>query len=170
MICVIGYMGAGKSFISEHMEKHFNWKVADLDEYIMKQEGSTIPDLLQDSEAYFRKLESVCLAAISQENFDLVSLGGGAACSEKNMQIIKDKFTSIYLKWSPETLFNRLKNNKQNRPLIAHLSDDELKVFIEQSLAERSSYYNKADIVFDGDHQSIEELLTILSDYALRKG
>ncbi len=170
MFCLIGYMGAGKSYLSNYMADNSDWKVADLDNYIVEKEGATILEMMQNSEAYFRKLESAYLQEITTSDFDLVSLGGGTACSEENWKIIKKKYTSIYLKWSVDTLFERLKHDKADRPLIAHFSDEDLKEFIQKSLNEREAFYTRADIIFDGDHQTLEELTAILSNYAIRKG
>ncbi len=152
------------------MQEHFNWRIADLDDYIAENEGRPVADILIESEEKFRNLESFYLQEIVKEKFDLVSLGGGTACSEKNLKIIKDNYTSIYLKWNPTTLFNRLKDNRENRPLIANLEEENLLSFITEKLSQREIYYKQATIVFDGDHQTKEELLTMLSNYALRKG
>ncbi len=162
-------MGAGKSFLSKYMTQQYNWKVVDLDDYIIEKEGATITELMAISEEHFRVLESKYLAELASLDFDLVSLGGGTPCSEENWKVISQNYTSIYLKWSGQTLFNRLKDNKLDRPLIAKLEDPDLIYFIDKSLAERAKYYERADIIFDGDQQKIEELLAILSDYAIRK-
>lgn len=57
--------------------------------------------------------------------------------------------TTIYLKTSPEILFERLKNERSQRPLLKNLSESELKSFIQKRLEEREPFYQRADFVWN---------------------
>jgi shikimate kinase len=67
---------------------------------------------------------------------------------------------SIYLQASVQTITERLKSEKDKRPLIAHLATDEnLVEFVGKHLFERSSYYLKAQEKVIIDDLSSEEIL-----------
>ncbi|HRV55975.1 MAG TPA: shikimate kinase, partial [Mangrovimonas sp.] len=67
---------------------------------------------------------------------------------------------TIYLKMSIEQLSKRLLQEKDTRPLIAHLkSDDELNEFIGKHLFERQYYYNQASIILDVNGNSVQEIV-----------
>ncbi len=68
---------------------------------------------------------------------------------------------TVYLQMEPAALVSRL-HNRQKRPLIAHLDDEQLLVFIEEKLAERDPFYTKAQLIinaFDLDAETLEERL-----------
>jgi len=49
------------------------------------------------------------------------------------------------------------------RPLVAHLSDSELKLFIAESLGQRAPFYEKAQLIFDADNAKNAELEEMLN-------
>jgi len=58
-IVLIGYMGSGKSLVGSHLAKKIDYKFIDLDQYIEKNEGSSISKIFEDSgDIYFRKIET----------------------------------------------------------------------------------------------------------------
>jgi shikimate kinase len=58
----------------------------------------------------------------------------------------------------------RLRQNKDKRPLVAKLNDQELKDFIEQRLANRNSFYEQAEFIFYADEQKINKLIAVLTN------
>ena len=65
-----------------------------------------------------------------------------------------DIFT-IYLKTSPDIIYERIKNNKK-RPL---LQVENPKKEIEKILSSRESYYNKANLIINTDNKTIDEII-----------
>jgi len=57
---------------------------------------------------------------------------------------------TIYLKLTPSQLRNRLSGRSDQRPLIKDLSDEDLLSFIEEKLAIREKWYNRAELNFNG--------------------
>ena len=58
--------------------------------------------------------------------------------------------TTIYIKLSPEEIYNNLKNDDLNkRPLLKNLSDEELMNKIKNDLKKREKYYKKAKYTYD---------------------
>ena len=88
----------------------------------------------------------------------IIGLGGGTPCYANNHELLKGEgITSIYLKASVETLFNRLSHNKSKRPIVANKSEAELQEFIAKHLFDRSYYYNQAEYKVAVDGKSIDE-------------
>ncbi|GAA4274513.1 shikimate kinase [Aquimarina gracilis] len=170
-IVLMGYMGSGKSLIGNGLAKKMKLKYLDLDDYIEIQEKKSISDIFKEKgEIYFRKKESFYLKEVLERHKNcIISLGGGTPCFAGNLDIVKNNTNtqSIYLQTSLEELTKRLFEERNKRPLIAHLeTQDELKDFIRKHLFERSFYYNQADykVVTDkkDSDQVIEESCSLL--------
>lgn len=167
-IILIGYMGSGKSTIARLLSKSLSFGFQDLDEIIEKELNLSVATIFeQKGEVYFRKQEHEFLKKIIQSDENLIlSLGGGTPCFTNNQELLHgDNIITIYLKASVEKLYERLRNQKANRPLIASKSEEEMKEFIAKHLFERSYYYNQADYVVSTDNKSPQE--TVLEIKAL---
>jgi shikimate kinase len=153
-------MGCGKSTIAQNLSKITNIPFLDLDKCIEKKANLSINEIFeQHGEVYFRKLEHEIFVELLQspEN-NIIGLGGGTPCYANNHELLqKEDVTSIYLKASIETLFNRLVNNKSKRPLIANMNEEEMKEFIAKHLFDRSFYYNNAKHKVSVDDKTVED-------------
>lgn len=56
-------------------------------------------------------------------------------------------------------LVERLKPEKGHRPLISHLSDEELPEFIGKHLFERNSFYRQSNQIIPCDGKTIDEIV-----------
>jgi shikimate kinase len=63
------------------------------------------------------------------------------------MEFINNNGISIYLQRCVGFLVERLKNTKQNRPLLQNISTEEMPLYIEKQLSSREAYYLKSHIV-----------------------
>lgn len=161
VIVLIGYMGSGKSAVGKVLAEKLSFKFADMDDYIEEKEQKTIPEIFRDrGEIYFRKAESRYVREmLSGARDTVVSLGGGTPCYGDNMDRIKELADRVFfLKASIGELTARLGREKDHRPLIKHLSDDELEEFIRKHLFERNFYYLKADRTVNVDGRTIERI------------
>ncbi|WP_035667578.1 shikimate kinase [Flavobacterium sp. 83] len=159
-IILLGYMGCGKSTIANKLSKVIEIPFVDLDKKIEEKTNLSINAIFEKyGEIYFRKLEhEVFVELLNSPDNLIIGLGGGTPCYANNHELLKsDTVTSIYLKASIETLFNRLNHNKSKRPLIADKSEDEMKEFIAKHLFDRSFYYNQAQHKVVVDDKTIEE-------------
>jgi shikimate kinase len=159
-IILLGYMGCGKSTIAHKLSGMISIPYVDLDEYIEKKTKMSIKQIFEkQGEIHFRKLEHTYFVELLHTPEEIIiGLGGGTPCYANNHELlIGDNVTSIYLKASIDTLFNRLASNKSKRPLIADKSDEEMKEFIAKHLFDRSFYYNHAKYKVNVDDKSIEE-------------
>jgi shikimate kinase len=95
-----------------------------------------------------------------------VATGGGTACFQENMDLMKKEAVVIWLDESVDVLVKRLANEKADRPLIAHLSDIELKAFLEQKLVERHPFYKQAHYRLTSDQINESGLKKLIKNHA----
>lgn len=155
-IILLGYMASGKSLIGKKLAETLNYNYIDLDAFIEAEEELAISELFkQKGELYFRKVEHKYLNKLLKSSEKTVlSLGGGTPCYYDTMSLLKaqDNFKTIYLRVSIPELVNRLKLEKNKRPLISHIeTDDLLAEFIGKHLFERANFYNQSDIVINAN-------------------
>lgn len=161
---LIGFMGAGKSRIGKQLSENLNLKYIDLDEYIEESENRTISDIFNNSgETYFRELEKRYLKETIKEKDIIVSTGGGTPTFHNLIELMNEVGETIYLECCTETLFERLHNNKDKRPMISQLSDKSLRRYIENKMQERKFFYNKAKYTICNDNGiCVNEIVKVL--------
>jgi len=158
MVYLIGYMGAGKTTITKLLANELHLPFYDTDKEIEKNQKRSVSEIFKkDGELHFRMLETDLLRNINQNS--IIACGGGLPIHNNNMGLINSKGISIYLKASNNCLFNRLKNEKQTRPLITNKTDKELEVYIKNELQNRSPFYNLANQTILVDDKSTNEIL-----------
>ena len=161
IISLVGYMGSGKSHISKILSEKINFSLIDLDKEICKRNKLTIPEIFEKKgEIYFRKLERETLEEIlaTKENI-VLSLGGGTPVYYNNMEIINNNSTSFFLRTSISTLIERISKQKEKRPLIANIPDEDLPEFIAKHLFERNQFYSKAQFSISTDSKEPEIIM-----------
>lgn len=161
IISLVGYMGCGKSHISKILSEKINFKLIDLDKEISRRNKLTISEIFEKKgEISFRKLEREALEEIlaSEENV-VLSLGGGTPVYYNNMEIINHSSRSFFLRASVSTLSERLSKQKEKRPLIANISDENLSEFIAKHLFERNQFYSKAQFNINTDAREPEDIV-----------
>ncbi len=159
-IFLIGFMASGKTSKGKKLARKLNVPFIDLDQEVERQEEQSISTIFDtQGEEYFRKLEAKIIRSYSKDLEVVVALGGGTPCFHNNLRYINDVGTSVYMKRSESRILGRLRENKQKRPLIANLNDEELKVFIHTTMNTRTPYYEQANIVFDADNKQLSELI-----------
>lgn len=165
-IILLGYMGSGKSTVAKLLARALQQPYTDLDDYIIAREGMSIKDIFAaKGEVYFRLQESKYLKELLNKNDDaIIALGGGTPCYANNMELIKKEAISFYLKGSIPTLCQRLRSEKEQRPLIASLDNEQLTEFVAKHVFERRNFYEQADRSISIDHKSAEELMEELLD------
>lgn len=157
---LVGFMGCGKSTKAKQLAARLNCPVIDLDAVIVDREQQSIAEYFAaHGEDGFRKLESETLKTYPYPETCVVATGGGLPCFFDNMDWMNAHGKTIYLQMEPAALVSRL-HNRQKRPLIAHMDDDQLLQFIEKKLAERNPFYRKAQLIVDAFDLDLEEVIT----------
>ena len=160
IISLLGYMGSGKSHVSKNLSKKLNFPLIDLDQKISEDNLLSIPEIFQTKgEIFFRKEEKRVLENILNEEKDIIlSLGGGTPVYYSNMDLINEKSKSIFLRASVKTLTERVLLQKNTRPLIAKLNDDDVPEFIAKHLFERNPFYSKSHFTVDTDSKTANDI------------
>ena len=161
IISLIGYMGSGKSHVSKLLSSQLQLKLIDLDQRISFKTGMTIPEIFEKKgEIYFRKKEKEILEEIlASEKSAILSVGGGTPVYYNNMEIIKNKSESFYLRTSVKTLVDRVSKNKEKRPLISRITDEDLPEFIAKHLFERQTFYGQAKYTVSTDGKEVQNIV-----------
>jgi shikimate kinase len=152
-IFLIGMPGSGKTYWGSVIAAMKAVPFIDLDEYIETREQKTIAEFFkQHDEKAFREIENAFLTEII-ENTDesiVIACGGGTPCYKDNMSLMKQNGTVIYLEASISFIVERLKNNIDNRPLLA--GHDDLVGRLQHILNEREAIYKQADHILQVDY------------------
>ena len=164
-IVLLGYMASGKSAVGRQLSDNLKIKFIDLDFYIETCEEASITSIFKTKgEIYFRKIETEYLQELLNRTEDcIISLGGGTPCYGTNMDIIKKNSTSFYLNASISTIFNRLKGETSQRPLVATIGEEHLMEYIGKHLFERAHFYTKADEIIAVNDKSIKSIVDEIS-------
>lgn len=168
-IILMGYMGAGKTTIGRVLAKKLNLKFYDLDWYIESRFCKRIPDIFAtEGEEGFRKKERAMLHEVAEFEDVVIALGGGAPCFFDNMEYMNTKGDTIYLKGTPEVLYQHLMMAKGKRPLLEGKSPEELKQYIRDSLEGREPYYSQARHIYNievmGSEDNVERTANEILD------
>lgn len=156
-ITLIGMMGAGKSLIAERLSRHLSGYVAvDTDVLIEYHHNQFIPDMFkQKGEEYFRDAETKILDMVYTKDKMIVALGGGGFERPENREIIKANSRVVYLKATPKTLYERVKESN-NRPLLKNgFTEGDIAKLLEV----REPNYMQADFVVDTDGKTSDEVV-----------
>ena len=160
-IILVGYMAVGKSTIAQLLADKVQIKWVDLDKIIENETNLSINEIFKlKGEIYFRKIEHELFKNILENDEELIiSTGGGTPCYANNHLLLNgENVVSLYLQASIDVIFERLKNAKSERPLVANQSEDGLKEFIAKNLFDRSYFYNQATYKVNVDSKTPEEI------------
>jgi shikimate kinase len=148
-IVLIGFMGAGKSTISDFLKTVFAMDVVEMDQIIAEREGMSISDIFETyGEEYFRNLETELLIEMQSRKNVVISCGGGVPMRERNVVEMKKNGRVVLLTAKPETILNRVKDN-HDRPLLEGNKNVD---FIAELMEKRREKYEAAsDIVIETD-------------------
>lgn len=151
-IFLIGYMGAGKTTLGKAFARDLGLTFIDLDWYIEERYHKTVQQIFQEkSENGFRELERRMLHEVSEFENVVISTGGGTPCFYDNMEYMNAQGETVFLDVDTSVLFRRLRIAKQQRPLLAQKTDEELMEFICTALEKRMSYYREARHIFNAE-------------------
>ena len=164
-IVLIGFMGAGKTTVSDYLSTMFDMDIIEMDQEITDREEMSIPDIFATyGEEYFRDLETSLLVELQDRKNVIISCGGGTALRENNVAEMKKNGRVVLLTASPETIYERVKDSDDRPVLKGRKNVDGIAELMEQR---REKYEAAADIVVQTDHKTVlqvcEELVQRLS-------
>ena len=151
-IILIGYMGAGKTTIGKALAQELGVPFYDLDWYIETRMRRTIKQIFDEKgEEGFRRIEHNMLHEVAEFENVVVSCGGGTPCFYDNIDDMNSQAQVVYLKASPEVLYEHLQMGRRVRPLLLGKSPDEERRSSGEQLAQRESFYSKANYTLNVD-------------------
>ena len=179
IVYLLGFMGAGKSYLGKQLAEYTGSAFVDLDDVLSAKAGMTIKQVFEKhGEAYFRDLESTMLKEISdnymadeegvlngaKKEYVFIGCGGGTPCFNNNMEWMNQHGITVWLNPPVNVLYARLKLEKEHRPLLNGLDDHQLLLFIENKLAERKIIYELSIVELSGNSQTISNILKTIND------
>lgn len=169
LIFLCGFMGAGKSVISEQLADKLDRPFIDLDDHIEELTDQTIPQIFKDSgEAGFRTAERRALMEVVREYEGVVSLGGGSLQNQHVLDHLKLNGLLVFIETPISVILDRVLQDT-NRPLLLDKDGNpKTKDQLEQELTalyeKRFPLYEQAVISIKNDGSNkiedvVEELL-----------
>lgn len=155
-IFLIGFMGTGKTTISDCMHTLFAMDVVEMDEIISRREGMSIPDLFElHGEEYFRNAETDLLIELQSRSNVIISCGGGVPMRDVNVREMKKNGRVVLLTAEPQTILDRVKDD-HGRPL---LENNKTVGFISDLMEKRrEKYESAADLIVQTDGKTALEI------------
>ena len=155
-IVVIGFMGAGKSTISDYLKNAFAMDVVEMDQVIAAEQGMSISEIFETyGEEYFRNLETQLLIDMQAKQNVIISCGGGVAMRERNVVEMKKNGKVVLLKANPETILDRVKDSDERPLLNGNKNVDFIGKLME---ARREKYEAAADLIVYTDGKDVQEI------------
>jgi len=155
-IYLVGMMGAGKTTVGRMLARRLKLRFVDSDHEIETRCGVKIPVIFEiEGEAGFRSREAQVLAELTALEGTILATGGGVVLSQENRRLLAARGTVVYLRATPEHLYERVRQDR-NRPLLA--TGDPL-ARLRSLYAERDPLYRSiADLVIETGRQSVQIL------------
>lgn len=155
-LVLIGFMGTGKSTVSDYFHTAYNMDVIEMDQIIAQREGMSITEIFNRyGEEYFRDLETALLVEMQSRKGVILSCGGGVPMRERNVKEMKKIGRVILLTADPETILERLKED-HSRPLLENNKNID---FVRSLMdSRRAKYEAAADIIIHTDGKTVEDI------------
>lgn len=155
-IVLTGLMGCGKTSVGKALAlKNKDFEFVDIDEQIEKFQNMKIEKIFKNfGEKFFRELEVNFIKKYSMKSSKIISTGGGACENIKNVEALQERGVLFYLQTTPQSLYERLKNDK-TRPKLQNT--DVLKT-LEELLKKREKNYNLADFCINTDNRTVDKI------------
>ena len=152
-IFLVGLMGAGKTTVGRLLARHYDCRFVDSDHEIEARTGVKIPVIFEiEGEAGFRKREEAMIAELTAQSGIVLATGGGAVLSAANRETLGRNGLVIYLRGTPEHLYERTRHDR-NRPLLQ--TGNPLEKLRELYRLRDPLYREVADLVVDTGRQGV---------------
>lgn len=157
-VCLVGFMGAGKTSVGRELARRLGWEFVDLDGRIQSAAGKTVQQIFaEEGEAGFRKREMAELARVLDELEELgpavLALGGGTWIPEQARTAVHAHGAAVvFLDVSAEEAKRRCEKAKVARPLMKDIDA------LNKLLEERSPFYATADLKVTTEGRNVDEV------------
>ncbi len=155
-IFLIGFMGVGKTVVSEKLGSLLGLPEIDLDEEVVRENGMSIDQMFdQYGEDYFRERETETLRNVSEKKPAVISCGGGCVLRGQNVSILKQNGTVVLLTAEPQTILERVKDSDVRPILNDHMN---LKYIADLMEKRKEAYEAACDLRVCTDGRTPEDI------------
>jgi len=163
-IFLIGFMASGKTHWGHEVSKKLGVPFFDLDNKIEEKEDKTINTIFAgQGEEYFRLLEKEVLYLLTESHDSFVmATGGGTPCYYNNIEYMKKSGTVVWINSPLDCVFERLKKERNKRPLVKDLSDEQLHNYIIKKFSDRKIYYEQATTIVNDENLHLDQLVAAI--------
>ncbi len=154
-------MGSGKTHWGRKLSEKLGLPFFDLDEQVVNSEEKSVNEIFsQHGEEYFRQKEKEVLHIITESHSSFVmACGGGTPCYFNNVEYMNQAGTTVWLNTPLPALYTRLLKEREARPLLKDLSDQQLKAFIGKKFSDRKIYYEQAEVFIEDEDISLDQFI-----------
>ncbi|MCI0351269.1 MAG: shikimate kinase [Acidobacteriales bacterium] len=159
-VCLIGFMGAGKTTVGRLLARQLGWRFVDLDDEIERTAGKSIATIFKSSgESEFRRLEAEQLTrwleSVQAGKATVVALGGGVFVQRENAERLRQaRVPAVFLDAPLDELLRRCeKQPGRARPLL-----DKGQEALSILYAERRPLYLAAEATVQTSGKSVTEV------------
>ena len=156
-LALTGFMTAGKSLVGQDLSRRTGMPLVDIDQLICEIERMTVHDIFRTrGEPYFRRIESQLLHQLCQGNGQVISCGGGTVLDPANLEDLRSRCVTVWLRVSEEAVLRRLEDpTSPQRPLLEPLEPG---IVVHKLLVQREPLYAQADFVVETDGRTVQEV------------
>ena len=176
VLLLCGFSGSGKTETGKILAEEIGYEFVDTDQVVEDHFGKSVPEIfMQLGDGKFRFAESDVIRMPSKRWKIVIVLGGGTMADEHAVAYLKSCGHLIYLKVSPETVYERLQDSDM-RPMLKALGGTEggekeaAMERIRSLLKTREPFYLESDVTFDTDGKSPEEVAGDIKNSLSRDG
>ncbi len=162
----IGFMGAGKTSVSQQLAVTYGLASIDADEYLELREDRIIADIFaEEGEEAFRDIETDVLRDLSKRSPRLIGCGGGVVTKRpENADIMRNSGFVIYLQVSADEASNRIPNT-DSRPMFKNLET------ARKTIVERiPSYEAAAHVAVQTEGRTVREVADEVASLLRERG
>lgn len=167
-LILIGFMGSGKTTISQLYGSLYHQPVFDLDAEIVQAANKSIPEIFAEhGEEYFRNLEhQVLIKTLSKDG--ILATGGGTPIRKDNAdQLLKDPAPVVWLQADAKTTLHRIRQQVGDRPIGDKLNENGVANLQSQRHA---AYQHCADLTIDTDGLTPQQIVDQIHQFLQKQG
>jgi shikimate kinase len=117
-VAVVGFMGVGKTSVGRELARLLDRPFIDTDDVVQERSGQSIPELFEQGEHIFRKLEREAVEDALAMPPCVVALGGGAFSQPGAAELLLGKAIVVHLYIPFRVIRRQLDALAVDRPLI----------------------------------------------------
>jgi XRE family aerobic/anaerobic benzoate catabolism transcriptional regulator len=159
-VALVGIRGVGKSTLGPLLAEHLGMPFVELNREIENEAGLAVSEIFSVyGQQGYRVMERRCLERVIADSPKVVlATGGGIVAEAATYEILLSSFFTIWLKATPEVMFERVLAQHDARIANAELRNEALEN-IERTLEARRHLYELAPASFDTTGRTIDHIV-----------